>query len=144
MPQTVSKTSTLVTQVLSLLLKGSPGCVHEHLQYCIKPAHGLQPGSSACHGGGTGLCHATRHLQGTVPVLHGSHCPSVRAEMSEGRDKVLCALTTVPNPLVLQGWSECTELLPLFILACLSDDIFSTAASSQVKKKRTYHPATIP
>lgn len=72
------------------------------------------------------------------------HCPSVRAEMSEGRDKVLCALTTVPNPLVLQGWSECTELLPLFILACLSDDISSTAASSQVKKKRTYHPATIP
>lgn len=72
-PQTVSETSTLVTQVLSLLLKGKPGCVHEHLQHYIKPAHGLQTRSSACHGGGTGLCHTTRHLQVTVPVLHGTH-----------------------------------------------------------------------
>lgn len=51
-PQTIRNTSTLVTQVLSLWLKGSPGHVHENLQHYIKTAHGLQPGSSACHGGG--------------------------------------------------------------------------------------------
>lgn len=54
-PQTIRNTSTLVTQVLSLWLKGSPGHVHENSQHYIKTAHGLQPGSSACHGGGLGF-----------------------------------------------------------------------------------------
>lgn len=114
-----------MTQDLSLLLRGRPGIVHKHLQHNIKPAHGLQPVSSPCHGGGTRLCYTTRHLQGTVPVLHSTHCfhcPGVRTEMSEGPDKVLHAFTSVPSPLVLQGWSECTELLPLIILVCSSDD----------------------
>lgn len=122
-PQTVSETSTLVTQVLSLLFKPRPGHVHEHSQHCIKPVHGLQPGSSV-------VLHEHHVLHG----IYSIHCPGVRAEMSEGQDKVLRALTSVPRPLVLQGWSECTELLPLFILVCSSDDIFSTAASSQKKK----------
>lgn len=46
------------------------------------------------------LCHTTRHLQVTVPVLRGTHsihCPGERAEMSEGQDRVLCALTSVPS-----------------------------------------------
>lgn len=55
------------------LLKARPGSVHGHLQHYIKPASGLQPGSSACHGGGTGLCHRSKHLKVTDPVLHGAH-----------------------------------------------------------------------
>lgn len=46
------------------------------------------------------LCHTTRHLQVTVPLLRGTHsihCPGERAEMSEGQDRVLCALTSVPS-----------------------------------------------
>lgn len=134
-PQTVTEISTLVTQVLSLPLKGRPGHVHEHLQHYIKPVHGLQPGSSDCHSGGTGLWHTSKGQPQFFMAPHSIYYPGAKAGMSKGQDKVLRGLNSVPSPLVLQGWSKCTELLPLFILFCSSDDIFFTAASFQGKTK---------
>lgn len=151
-PQAGSETNLLTTQVLSLLPWGSsrPGlAAHEHLQHYIKPASGLQPGSSACRGGGTGLHHTSRHLSDSPSPAwdpHSTRCPAVRAEVSEGQDKIPYAPTSVPSPPVLQGWSECIELLSLFILFCSSDDIFfpQLPVLRKKKNKRTYHPGTMP